>query len=752
MINEVAWAGTSASSSDEWMELYNSGAADIDLTGWTLSDGGDINIMLSGKIAPGAFWLLERTDDKTVSDAAADQLYTGGLSNSGEQLTLRDATGAVVDTANAGGGAWPAGSAATHATMERKSGLVSDSVLNWLANATTARNGRDGAGSAINGSPRRANSAGLPPLPTATNTATAEPTASPVPTARPATTGVVLINEVAWMGTLASGSDEWIELFNPGPAPIDLNGWTLTSSLKLNIALRGMIAPGAYFLLERTDDRSVADISADQVYSGALSNGGEMLALRDAAGSVLDTANPAGGAWPAGYAQARFSMERVCNATGPACWQPARPCAANGRDAAGNAMRGTPRQPNSQLTVCALPAGLHLNEVLVRAGRSWSSFAGADARPFRYIELYNTSDTLLDISYFMLDDAEADGADPQLLPAGTRLGGHEFYVLPIANSGLRVPASGGLLRLLLPDGSEQEQLTWAQSSEDESLSRAPDGSGSWQAGWQPSPGLPNRAHSTIAGEAQLAHAMPLALGIARARIQPDGTLLAVQGFVSAPPGIFGERVIFVQDADGAGLAVYLQRGSFPALAPGQLVTMFGSLRTRSGERQLLLAGAGSLQAGAAGSEPLALRMRSGAPLAALQGALVQVAGTITRVDGNSAYVDDGSGPARIYFYSELPFVPPALHKGDRWLATGVVREYTTAASVAAGVRVSVRFATDLTPQAVSAAAPKAAAALPPKRKNIPGLAPAAERPFWMGPNWDDWVWPGPAQYGLCRAI
>ena len=89
------------------MELYNSGAADIDLTGWTLSDGGDINITLSGKIAPGAFWLLERTDDKTVSDAAADQLYTGGLSNSGEQLTLRDATGAVVDTANAGGGAWP---------------------------------------------------------------------------------------------------------------------------------------------------------------------------------------------------------------------------------------------------------------------------------------------------------------------------------------------------------------------------------------------------------------------------------------------------------------------------------------------------------------------------------------------------------------------------------------------------------------------------------------------------------------------
>ena len=38
------------------MELHNSGTADIDLTGWTLSDGGDINIALTGKTAPGACW------------------------------------------------------------------------------------------------------------------------------------------------------------------------------------------------------------------------------------------------------------------------------------------------------------------------------------------------------------------------------------------------------------------------------------------------------------------------------------------------------------------------------------------------------------------------------------------------------------------------------------------------------------------------------------------------------------------------
>lgn len=59
--------------------------------------------------------------------------------------------GAAVGRANAG--AWPAGSAATHATMDRKSGLSPDGKLNWLANATTPRNGRDSVGSASSSPP-----------------------------------------------------------------------------------------------------------------------------------------------------------------------------------------------------------------------------------------------------------------------------------------------------------------------------------------------------------------------------------------------------------------------------------------------------------------------------------------------------------------------------------------------------------------------------------------------------------------------
>ena len=75
VINEVAWMGTAANAADEWIELYNITAQNIDLTGWTLKSADTSpNITLSGSIPAHGFFLLERTNDTTVSDITADQI------------------------------------------------------------------------------------------------------------------------------------------------------------------------------------------------------------------------------------------------------------------------------------------------------------------------------------------------------------------------------------------------------------------------------------------------------------------------------------------------------------------------------------------------------------------------------------------------------------------------------------------------------------------------------------------------------
>jgi len=161
VVNEIAWMGMQASTSDEWIELKNNTEQDIDLSGWTLKATDDApSISLTGVISADGFYLLERTDDSTVSDIAADRIYTGALENTGEHLLLKDDSGDPIDNVNAGGG-WFAGSTTPHyASMERVDPRQPGISSNWATNdPSIASNGLDAGENSINGTPRARNSA-----------------------------------------------------------------------------------------------------------------------------------------------------------------------------------------------------------------------------------------------------------------------------------------------------------------------------------------------------------------------------------------------------------------------------------------------------------------------------------------------------------------------------------------------------------------------------------------------------------------
>ena len=116
VINEIAWMGTTVDFNDEWIELYNNSENAISLTGWTLkATDGTPAITLTGSIPANGYFLLERTDDMTVSEIASNQIYSGAMGNSGEILELRDSTGILIDEVNA----WYGGNNTSKATMER---------------------------------------------------------------------------------------------------------------------------------------------------------------------------------------------------------------------------------------------------------------------------------------------------------------------------------------------------------------------------------------------------------------------------------------------------------------------------------------------------------------------------------------------------------------------------------------------------------------------------------------------------------
>ncbi|MCX6739359.1 MAG: lamin tail domain-containing protein [Candidatus Parcubacteria bacterium] len=113
-INEIAWMGTTKSSTDEWIELYNDGDTLVDVTNWTISIS---TKKLTGNIPAKGYYLLERTDDTTVPAILADFIYTGEMNNNGIRLILKNSVGAEMDSVDATSG-WQKGDSVTKETMQ----------------------------------------------------------------------------------------------------------------------------------------------------------------------------------------------------------------------------------------------------------------------------------------------------------------------------------------------------------------------------------------------------------------------------------------------------------------------------------------------------------------------------------------------------------------------------------------------------------------------------------------------------------
>ena len=151
----------------------------------------------------------------------------------------------------------------------------------------------------------------------------------------------VVINEIAWMGTKTSYNDEWIELYNNTDLPISLDGWLLRAVDKSpEINLAGEISANGFFLLERTDDKTIPNIPADLIYKGVLNNKGENLEFYDSSGILIDSVD-CSVQWFGGNNGIKQTMERInpqLAGNNPENWQTSVES------------NGTPKVQNSKIT------------------------------------------------------------------------------------------------------------------------------------------------------------------------------------------------------------------------------------------------------------------------------------------------------------------------------------------------------------------------------------------------------------------
>ena len=308
----------------EWVEVFNAGAAPVDLTGWTIADNAAVDVLSGGVVAPGAHLTIggsAEAADGAVDVAVEDGRIGNGLANRGDIVTLRDPVGRVVDEVDYRAPPIPLPEAGRSIAL---SGDV------WVLN-TVPSPGGDGV---------------TPPPPPPPQPPPRPEEGTPDPPEEPAAAVVVAEDDVASEAEVAVGDDddaavevaaadddasleddevaaqdeerspaepppaleitevfanagegsrdaafEWVEIHNAGTAPVDLAGWTIGDNGATDELPGVVVAPGARLTIGgsvEAADGGVDIVVEDGRIGNGLANSGDVLVLRDPRGRMVD--------------------------------------------------------------------------------------------------------------------------------------------------------------------------------------------------------------------------------------------------------------------------------------------------------------------------------------------------------------------------------------------------------------------------------------------------------------------------------
>lgn len=583
VINEIMWDGT------EYVELLNTSTSSVNLNGWQLTTqrpdqttGFTVTFSSADSIAANSFFLLEKSESATT--ITANKVVSSlTLLNTGEQIALKDPSGAVIDTANVLG-AWLAGQNTTNGLAMERTGDGADGTLatSWY-NSTGNSGGRDGTPGVANSVPK-------------TNQA---------PTANAGADQTMNVGQAVTM----SGEDS-----------ADADGDTLTFSWDFG--------------------------------DGALGSGQNVSHTYTTAGTYTATLT-----------------------------------VSDGTATSTDTVKITVSTPTYSTSVV-------INEFLPNP-------VGSDTDN-EFIELTNLGSSAVILDGWQLDDASG-GSAPFTIPVGTTIQPGAFLSFSRSQTKIAINNDGETVRLLTPSGQEQSTFSFnASIAEGQSYARS--STGSFSLTTTLTPGQANiittpatdesdeksststtssSSSSSSSKTGKIAGTKIVSVALKDIRSQDGDIMITTEGVVSAPPGVFGDKIMYLA---GSGIQVYLSSGEYPDLPVGTNVKLTGQLSSYLGEARLKAAKAMDITAGKTAAPPV---LKTGDIGEDNEGWLAVVQGEVTETSGDTFYLDDDSGEVKVYIKDTTNIDKPAMKKGQDFTIIGVVSRTTS------GYRILPRFQEDI---------------------------------------------------------
>jgi len=575
VINELMWDGL------EYVELLNTTSEVVNLSGWSLTrqkPNGEVKEIVEfaegDVIGAKGYYLIEEKEEATTVEAEkiTSKLV---LVNTGEQVTLLDAKGVVVDQANQLG-AWLAGeNTTTGVSMERKAEWGDGTSASSWHSSTGEAGGRTGTPGIANSVP----TVNIPP-------------------------------EAALSG--------------PG---------------------EGLVGEELLFTAEDSSDADEDGLVFDWTFGdGEAGDGIEVIHEFSEAGT--------------------YEVEVTVS-------------------------DGEARDVASLLVGITLPSysdKIVINEFLPNP-------EGPDSEG-EFIELRNTGSEVVDLSGWQLDDGE--GGSVAYTIESTDIVGGGIKLFNRTDTKIALNNTGDSVRLLDPTGEIKSSYSYDSADEGYSYNRNSDGE--YVVSTTPTPGDINKVTAVVDEDAEEENEEELdsegeVMGdsavkvlLADVRDEKKGMKVEVEGVVSAPPGVFGEKTVYLA---GSGVQVYFSQEEWPDLKLGDVVSLVGEVSSVRGETRLKLAQADDVQVVRSGEPPEPHVVKTGEVDEDKEGWLVTVQGHVSKTSGDTFYIDDGSGEVKVYIKESTGIEKPKMKKGMAVTVTGVVSETSS------GYRVLPRWQEDI---------------------------------------------------------
>jgi hypothetical protein len=250
LINEVFPAPTQG---NEWIEIYNPDSFDHSLEDMQLYDQLSSPSLLhqwdsNATLASGQFVVIE---------------VSNKLNNSGDGVTLKNSAGQVIDSFS-------------FAIYQTDKSWALNETLQWVLSSPSKGVANFEASSSPNPTPQPSPVPSPSVSPTPTESPSPSPSLQPTPSPSPSPSipaATLTASEI--MACPASGSNEWLELFNNGSEPLTLTNWKVKDSSNNTRVVSGVVPAHGMGLISWG--------------SGLLNNGGDSLSLLDPSGFSLWT-------------------------------------------------------------------------------------------------------------------------------------------------------------------------------------------------------------------------------------------------------------------------------------------------------------------------------------------------------------------------------------------------------------------------------------------------------------------------------